>query len=261
MHAIGRELQWLSRLFKAEVMVKVFFAQEPQSKDPRGAPFFWLRDQCRDALRWLTYMEVDPADAAIVHLHSDSGKDWSHVLGCYGSHPRSRDLADAVSGAVEEHMETGDRRLWDYSGYIFSAEAGPYPAALVELGSHESAHDVPRLLNAGGMAQAVLKGALAYLGAEIPADAPQLEPEIPDEVYWGYLVPGIPYSPDFAIPRNWRAARRLGNLGNFGPPTSFEYTVTMADGREVYRQDFANGTLEVDPANGWRASRLALRSA
>lgn len=255
MHAIASQIAWMAKLFHRELMVHVF-PGEPESRDPAGARYFWLRDQCRDALRYLVSLQVPPSKAAIVHIHSDSGREWSHVLGCYGSGPASRQLADCVSGAVEEYMGTGDRRQWDYSGWIFDVESGPYPSALIELGSHESSRDLPRLRDAASMGQAILKGALVYfdLAPEVP-----LEPEIPDEVYWRFLSPQFgefPYNPDFAIPRAWRAARRLGDMAAFGPPIGPEQRVQLEDGREVVRQAFANGILEVDPSRDWHASRV-----
>ena len=206
------------------------------------------------ALAWLRDQGASTQNTAIVNLHSDAGKNWPHVLGIYGGAiggPSYR-LADDVSRHVEDVFQTGDRRMWDYSAYIFYQSSRPYPAALIELGSHEHPGNMDILLHRqSDLAIAVLKGAAAFLKV-----APKPEPVLDaDEAYWKTFG-DFPYNPEHAIPRYWRACRQWGDAANLGPPIGPE------ENGELYGEEagsvvqrFTNAIVITKPSEGWKCYR------
>ncbi len=212
-----------------------------------------LYRQQAEAVTWLREQGADPRSSAIVNLHSDSGKAWSHVLGCYGGEKggASYQLADTVSLCVEDLIATGDRRLWDYSPYLFYALTRPWAAALIELGSHEHPRDMDILLNRQPeLADRVLAGAVGYLGLRMP---PEPVRQDPDEVYFSTF--GIPCNPESAIYRYWKACRAIGDVANLGPAIAPEEPGEPYGEKGCTVQRFTNAIVVTKPQEGWRCYR------
>lgn len=143
--------------------------------EAEGYPYavFWskdgslttLSDLYRQANRWCAQQQADKA--CIISLHSDSGKDWSHVLGLYGRASDERLawlVAEETAKVFDYDLERSDvcTSRWgiDYTGYLFVTQT-TYPSVLLEGGSHENPHDLSVLTSGAGrwkIARAVCDG-------------------------------------------------------------------------------------------------------
>jgi hypothetical protein len=165
----------------------------PQSQDKTE-----LQGLYRQFDNAVTYLAGQPG--LIASLHSDGG--GSHVGYAHGN-AKAKALGLAIANALEGLMHTGRIIPFSYAGWVFDRCSGGYTSVLMECGSHQSEHDVAYLLNhQGEMAGAIVDAALAYVGVPI------LEKR--DEAAAYFEMHGVPYVPEFAIPRYWRMLRERG---------------------------------------------------
>ena len=140
--------------------------------------------------------------------------------------------------------------MWDYSAYLFYTQTRPYPAVLIELGSHEHPGNMDVLLNRqSDIALAILKGAASFL--EVPA-TPEPEPD-PDAAYWGTF--GVAYNPEAAIYKYWRACRQWGDAANLGPAISGEEPGEPYGEPGAIVQRFTNAIVVCKPQEGYQCYR------
>ena len=228
-----------------------------------------LHTQISSAVSWLRSRGAT-SNGIMVNAHSDSGL-YRHVYGIYGGaigDPSYR-LAQAVARRVEGAMQTGRLEYLDYTGYVFYQRASGYPTCLVELGSHQMSEDIEFLLyRQPELADALLRGALDYLGVAVPTPQPEPvpvpeEPEIVPgfrtfEAYWRALRPDVPYNPDFAIPKYWRSCLAWGESANIGPPVGHEEDGARYGEPGCTVQRFAGAVLVCKPAEGYKVYRAQL---
>ncbi len=213
--------------------------------------------QLDDAVKTLDAGGVDPADGAILNIHTDSGAaqqpDFPHVFGCYGGGPDepSRRLVELVGLEVHSLMG-GPFRLLDYTAYLFWQRRSGYVSGLVELGCHQSPANVDVLLHRQEeIAEGVVRGLMVYFGL-----AQRVSPAAPahdDAAYFSTF--GVPYNPDAAIARYWRACRAAGDLANLGPAIGPEEDGTPYGEPGHIVQRFANAIVVCHPEHDWACYR------
>jgi hypothetical protein len=120
---------------------------------------------------------------ATIHLHSDSGKDFSHTFGIWSPRfPESEALAQLLVTAVQEVLLTGaGKTFWkyggkDYSTYIYNTRAKVL-SLLMELFSHENPNDVANMWARSGILADKLASVLAAWS----------QTEVQDAAYWHAL--------------------------------------------------------------------------
>lgn len=130
-----------------QVVAKVFLG-EPQSLDRDKGYLFGLKKQLNNAAEWLR-AQADGVKVCL-NVHTDSGT-WSHIGYYWWDQGHSRMLGDAIADKVQPVFGLSTRVTnWDYSSYYFvRLTKDCCTPLLLELGSHQNAHDVAVMRDCG----------------------------------------------------------------------------------------------------------------
>ncbi len=155
------------------------FTGKPESADTYQ--YQGLHEQQQVVYRWL---ETAPAGTLTVcfNIHSDSGTQ-SHVgwYYCGGQTSVSYRLAKRLGTALAEWFGTDVVLSADYSDYIFAGEQrGRNAPVLLEVGSHQNAHDIDILRAKGpAIADDLMSSILQFFGLALGGTAPSPTPPPP----------------------------------------------------------------------------------